>query len=236
MKQPQKAKDVLSHTAVGGVIGKAGRIGEFGHASALALVDASDGRARAEAPTGHLPSDGVKRPSDTKGHPFRILLLRHERVLQRRALKLSANKHQAQDLVQATFLKAWAKRDSYMPDTQLQAWLFTIRRNTFISNYRKYRRDVPDVGGTKSARISGEPRQEHVIALREVMSAVAQLPGIQSESGWAALNDRSEDKHSVPPASHHGLRTELPPAMIPLISRATCTCISLLSSRLAALS
>lgn len=112
-------------------------------------------------------------------HPFQVLLPEQAHCLRLRALKLTSNKHRAEDLVQATFLKAWAKRDSYKPDTNLRAWLFTILRNTFFSDLRKFRREVEDVDGACARALFEEPRQEHVLALKELISAVATLPDTQ---------------------------------------------------------
>ena len=47
------------------------------------------------------------------------------------ALSLSRNPSTADDLVQETVLKAWAKLDSFTVGTNMRAWLFTILRNTF---------------------------------------------------------------------------------------------------------
>lgn len=115
----------------------------------------------------------------TERHPFHVLLPQQAQSLNRRALKLTSNEHRAEDLVQATFLKAWANRNQYQSDTQLRAWLFTILHNTFISDLRKYRREVEDVDGAIAATLSEEPRQEHVLALQELVSAIATLPKIQ---------------------------------------------------------
>ena len=112
-------------------------------------------------------------------HPFHLLLPQHSRSLGRRALQLTRNEHRAQDLVQETLLKAWAARDSYRPETNLGAWLFTIMRNAHFSDWRKLRREVQDVDGAHARALSEEPRQDHVIALRELISAIARLPQAQ---------------------------------------------------------
>ena len=112
-------------------------------------------------------------------HPFHILLPQQAPALRRRALKLTANEHRAEDLVQDTFLKAWAARDSYRPESQLRAWLFTILRNTFFSDLRKSRREVEDVDGTRAQALYEEPRQEDALALKELVSAIARLPDAQ---------------------------------------------------------
>ncbi|MFN3823746.1 MAG: sigma-70 family RNA polymerase sigma factor [Pseudorhodobacter sp.] len=112
----------------------------------------------------------------TKRHPFHILLPQQTPTLRRRALKLTLNEHRADDLVQATLLKAWASRDRFQQDTNLRAWLFTILRNTFFSELRKYRREVEDVDGVYAQALFEEPRQVHAVALKELVSAIALLP------------------------------------------------------------
>jgi RNA polymerase sigma-70 factor (ECF subfamily) len=112
-------------------------------------------------------------------HPFHHLLPQHAAALRNRALKLTHDEHRAEDLVQDTLMKAWANRDSYTPDTNLRAWLFTVLRNTFYSGLRKYRREVEDVDGVHAGALSEEPRQYHTLALHELIAAIAQLPGTQ---------------------------------------------------------
>ncbi len=48
------------------------------------------------------------------------------------------------DLVQETLLKAWAHKESFVPDSNLKAWLFTILRNTYFTHYRKSQREELD--------------------------------------------------------------------------------------------
>ncbi|MEX0694165.1 MAG: sigma-70 family RNA polymerase sigma factor [Rhodospirillales bacterium] len=115
----------------------------------------------------------------TERHPFHTLLPPQRQVLRNRALKLTINEHRAEDLVQATFLKAWANRDKYQPDTQLRAWLFTILHNTFISDLRKSKREVEDVDGVLANTLFEEARQDHVLALKELNLAISMLPDIQ---------------------------------------------------------
>lgn len=112
----------------------------------------------------------------TEHHPFHILLTPQTRDLKYFALRLTADKHRAEDLVQATLLKAWAKRDSFEPDSNLRAWLFTILRNTFYSDLRKYRREIEDIDGLRAAALYEEPGQDHVLALKELISAIGGLP------------------------------------------------------------
>ncbi|MFN3972540.1 MAG: sigma-70 family RNA polymerase sigma factor [Gemmobacter sp.] len=112
-------------------------------------------------------------------HPFHTLLPQQTPSLRRRALKLTSSEHRADDLVQATLLKAWASRDSFAHDTNLRAWLFTILRNTFFSELRKYRREIEDVDGSCAQALFEEPNQDHALALNELVSAISLLPADQ---------------------------------------------------------
>src|SRR5712672_4617333 len=53
------------------------------------------------------------------------------------AISLCGNVDRADDLVQEALLRAWANMGSFQPGTNMSAWLFTILRNLFRSEYRK---------------------------------------------------------------------------------------------------
>lgn len=53
------------------------------------------------------------------------------------AMKLTRDYEEANDLLQDTLLKAFTNRDKYTEGTNLKAWLYTIMKNTFITNYQK---------------------------------------------------------------------------------------------------
>ena len=72
---------------------------------------------------------------------FRRELLEVQSELQRFAYKLTADKEEANDLLQETSLKALGNMDKYTPDTNFKGWVYTIMRNIFINNYRKEVRD-----------------------------------------------------------------------------------------------
>jgi RNA polymerase sigma-70 factor (ECF subfamily) len=56
------------------------------------------------------------------------------------ALRMTRNPADADDLVQETFVKAFASFHQYRPGTNLKAWLYRILTNTFINMYRKKQR------------------------------------------------------------------------------------------------
>src|SRR5918997_3113409 len=53
------------------------------------------------------------------------------------ALRLTKDGEEANDLLQETLLKAFTNRDKFAEDTNLKAWLYTIMKNTFITNYQR---------------------------------------------------------------------------------------------------
>lgn len=53
------------------------------------------------------------------------------------AMKLTANKANADDLMQETLMKAFAQRNQFRLGTNFKAWAATIMRNSFINEYRK---------------------------------------------------------------------------------------------------
>jgi RNA polymerase sigma-70 factor (ECF subfamily) len=53
------------------------------------------------------------------------------------ALKLTKDSEDANDLLQETLMKAFKNREKFSEGTNLKAWLYTIMKNTFITNYQK---------------------------------------------------------------------------------------------------
>ena len=53
------------------------------------------------------------------------------------ALKLTRDLDDANDLLQDTMVKAFTNKDKFTEGTNLKAWLYTIMKNTFITNYQK---------------------------------------------------------------------------------------------------
>jgi RNA polymerase sigma-70 factor, ECF subfamily len=73
------------------------------------------------------------------------------------AMSLASNADRADDLVQDTLVRAVANIHRFEAGTNLSAWLFTILRNLFHSEYRKRRNEVED--GSYAARLCAPPEQ-----------------------------------------------------------------------------
>ncbi len=98
------------------------------------------------------------------------------------AISLCGNIDRADDLVQETLLRALANIDSFQPGTNMSAWLFTILRNHFRSEYRKRRREVEDSDGHYAETLKSHPDQIGQVEFTEFLEALAQLPPDQREA------------------------------------------------------
>ena len=98
------------------------------------------------------------------------------------AISLSGNPDRADDLVQETLLRALANIDSFEPGSNLSAWLFTILRNLFRSDYRKRRREVEDADGNYAKTLKTQPSQSAHLEFEEFRAALDKLPQDQREA------------------------------------------------------
>src|ERR1700730_9068813 len=98
------------------------------------------------------------------------------------AISLCGNVDRADDLVQEALLRAWANLDSFEPGTNMSAWLFTILRNLFRSEYRKRRREVEDADGSYAESLTSLPDQSSHLELDEFRRALELLPTDPRES------------------------------------------------------
>ena len=73
---------------------------------------------------------------------FEALALPHLRSVYRLARQM-AGPDRAEDLVQETFLKAWTHFHTFDPATNCRAWLCRILHNTWVSQWRKTRLELP---------------------------------------------------------------------------------------------
>jgi len=98
------------------------------------------------------------------------------------ALSLVGDRDRADDLVQDTILRALQKWEQFEPGTKLQAWLFTLMRNLFYSEYRRRKREVEDGDGLFAAKLSILPDQPGRVELTELRCALARLSDEQREA------------------------------------------------------
>ena len=92
------------------------------------------------------------------------------------AISLCGETDRADDLVQETLLKAWKHLDSFREGTNMRAWLFTILRNTFLSDLRCRFDEISLEGdGSYTRSLEVPPEQYGRLDGRDMQRALAEL-------------------------------------------------------------
>jgi RNA polymerase sigma-70 factor (ECF subfamily) len=98
------------------------------------------------------------------------------------AIGLCGKSDGADDLVQETLVRAWASRSAFEPGTNMIAWLYTILRNAFYTEYRKRRHEVADTDGQFAATLAMGPSQDSHLEFQDFRAALLKLPDDQREA------------------------------------------------------
>ena len=77
------------------------------------------------------------RVPEPPGDPFRNLVERHQRTLYALAFDLTGNHHDAEDLSQEVFIKAYRNHSGFRGEAQTSTWLYRIAVNTYLNRQRK---------------------------------------------------------------------------------------------------
>jgi RNA polymerase sigma-70 factor, ECF subfamily len=120
--------------------------------------------------------------SDDKANGFQHDLAALVPNLRAFARSLCGNPHNADDLVQETMVKAWKNQASFTEGSNLKAWLFTILRNTYLSERRKRKKEVEDQDGILASQLSVHGEQSGHMDMLDFGKAFAQLPDDQREA------------------------------------------------------
>ena len=90
------------------------------------------------------PSDGELLRLARDGDPaaFRILIRRHDRYLYRIARSVLLDDHEAEDVVQETYVRAFTRLVDFRGDASLSTWLTRIALNEALQRRRRRRRTV----------------------------------------------------------------------------------------------
>ncbi len=110
------------------------------------------------------------------------------------ARHLTGNQADAEDLVQETYARALRAERQFTPGTNLKAWLFRILRNTFVSSYRRRRRD-PTVAGLDPIEAESAGALDQAWLRDDV--ELDRLRKVVAEEIEAALMTLSEDARTV---------------------------------------
>jgi RNA polymerase sigma-70 factor (ECF subfamily) len=153
---------------------------------------------------------------------FQVLYERHHRPVFAFLLRSLGDRRTAEDLLQETFLRVFARREAYRPTAAFRTWLFTIARNLLIDRFRRVRGHT-EVNGTPALETVPSPvtspleRAEARELAERIEAAVRQLPPSQREilllSRFAGLDHHEvaqvtgASPEAVRVALHRALRT-----------------------------
>jgi RNA polymerase sigma factor (sigma-70 family) len=122
--------------------------------------------------------------SEESRREVRAGLERRLTSLWRYALVLSKAADVAEDLVQATCVRAIERADQFSPGTRLDRWLFVILRSIWLNEIRARR--IREGGGFVRAEdvlsVDGVQTVETNILAAEVLTAISRLPEAQRET------------------------------------------------------
>src|SRR4051794_31140375 len=97
--------------------------------------------------------------------------------LRRYARALAGDRAGADDLVQDTLERAWAKLHLYRRGTDLRAWLFTVMHNVHVNKVRAAR--PTDVLDDEMPELTQRASQADALLVRDLERCIALLPAEQ---------------------------------------------------------
>ncbi|WP_217131820.1 sigma-70 family RNA polymerase sigma factor [Leucobacter chinensis] len=112
------------------------------------------------------------------------------------AMKFTRDPQEAQDLLQETFMKAFAAFERFQSGTNMKAWLYRIMTNTYINGYRKQQRE-PYLGAVDELedwQLGGAESTTSMAARSAEAEALDRLP---STAVTEALNELDDDRRMV---------------------------------------
>ena len=121
----------------------------------------------------------VSRARTGDDDAFRLLVERHSNVIFRVAYRMTGNQHDADDVVQETFLRAYRQLDGFEERANFSTWLHRIAINCSLDLLRARGRQERHYGGdpeeaemTGAAR-SNDPQQDRLLLSAELQKQVA---------------------------------------------------------------
>ncbi len=127
--------------------------------------------------------EALSRAREGDPDAFRLLVERHSRVLFRVAYRMTGNEHDADDVVQEAFLRAYRQLDSFEERANFSTWLHRIAVNCSLDLLRargrhdKHRADLTTFGDDDEARereiASSDPQPDRLLLSTELKQHVA---------------------------------------------------------------
>jgi RNA polymerase sigma-70 factor (ECF subfamily) len=126
-------------------------------------------------------------------YAFQLLYDRHRNRIYRLSTKFLKSPILAQEVVQDVFLKLWMTRKEINANKPLEAWLFTVAKNTLINRFKKLSKEWNELTiYTKKAEVIEENTDSKILTNEiklHLNDAINQLPEKQKEVYQLAKNE-----------------------------------------------
>jgi RNA polymerase sigma-70 factor (ECF subfamily) len=113
-------------------------------------------------------TESTATTATTELDDFDGLTARYQRELMAHCYRMSGSVHEAEDLVQETFLRAWKASATFQGRSSVRTWLYRIATNVCLTNLEgKPRRPLPAGLGTSDQMAGDALEEDHEIAWLE---------------------------------------------------------------------
>ncbi|HET8828606.1 MAG TPA: RNA polymerase sigma factor [Pelobium sp.] len=113
---------------------------------------------------------------------FSTLVTRQSSSLKTYALRFTRDMDDANDLVQETLLKAITYYNNFKDGTNINGWLYTIMKNTFINGYRRFVKttsiitQTDEISSQQLSFSSSSNKAENKFVMDDIQQALKALP------------------------------------------------------------
>lgn len=118
-------------------------------------------------------------------YAFQLLYDRHRNRIYRLSTKFLKSPILAQEVVQDVFLKLWIMRRDINANKPLEAWLYTVAKNTLINRFKKLSNEWNELTKyTKKVEVAEENTDSKILTSElkyHLNNAINQLPDKQKE-------------------------------------------------------
>ena len=137
---------------------------------------------------------------------FEVFVLRHQDLVYGTAVRLLANRSEAEDVAQAVFLKAFERFEQIGESPTAAAWLRTVTRNTCLNHLSRYRsrwRFFSELGRLDDSAGGGDDVTVEELAVDPAASALATLESAEVHQHLESALERLPDHQRVPIVLFH---------------------------------
>jgi RNA polymerase sigma-70 factor (ECF subfamily) len=124
----------------------------------------------------------VRRAQHGAPRAFDELVQRHQRHVYQLALRVAANPHDAEEIVQDTLLLVHRGLSSFRGEAKFSTWLYSVTRNAALMHLRHWRRPEPARSDDRAGGTEGDDGGEEWLARRQLAhTALRELSSLPDE-------------------------------------------------------